>query len=401
MKIIHFMLLLAGILFFDLSQSARADVLDKWTTNQITTNSFGMHHVVYGNGVFVAVGEKGDGGGIYSSADGLNWTLRYSDNNAWGLTMAYSGGRFVGAGGWEYAFSTDGTNWTVLFLPQQSTSYPYSDMTYGNGRYVEVGNFNGTGTISTSTDGTNWTQRTAAAMGGPIVTVTYGTKFVAVGNNDGYEYTASSTAVTWTRSSIPGGSQVSYGNGLYFVPLNAKTNLISTDGINWSLKSTGLTNQLGTVIYGNGHFIAQCGYPSSVLYLATSIDGTNWFEYPQPLPNRWGFYTGGGPYYASLASDGTRLIAVGSTNNPTFFYGDGFIFDSGVLVATRMTNNPSRNVVLSGLVGRNYQIQSVDGLSAVNNWRTNTTLQLTSTPYLWTDSTATNSARFYRGVLLP
>jgi hypothetical protein len=59
-------------------------------------------------------------------------------------------------------------------------------------------------------------------------------------------------------------------------------------------------------------------------------------------------------------------------------------------------------VALSGLVGRNYQIQSADMLTAgANTWRTNATLQLTNTPIVWTDATATNSARFYRGVLLP
>ena len=67
-----------------------------------------------------------------------------------------------------------------------------------------------------------------------------------------------------------------------------------------------------------------------------------------------------------------------------------------------MTNNPTPKVALSGLVGRNYQIKSVDALTiGSSNWRTNATLQLTNTPYVWTDSTATNSARFYRGVLLP
>jgi hypothetical protein len=67
-----------------------------------------------------------------------------------------------------------------------------------------------------------------------------------------------------------------------------------------------------------------------------------------------------------------------------------------------MTNNPSPKIAISGLVGRNYQIQSADVLTAgSNNWRTNAALQLTNTPYVWADTTATNSVRFYRGVLLP
>jgi len=82
-----------------------------------------------------------------------------------------------------------------------------------------------------------------------------------------------------------------------------------------------------------------------------------------------------------------------------YYYGYALLSDP--LVSIRMTNNPPSKVVLSGLVGRNYQIQSADALGAGSNWRTNATMQLTNTPLVWTDSTATNSARFYRGVLLP
>jgi len=81
---------------------------------------------------------------------------------------------------------------------------------------------------------------------------------------------------------------------------------------------------------------------------------------------------------------------------------NSFTFTSDVLVGIRTTNTPASSLAISGLVGRNYQIQSADVLPAgSNNWRTNLTLQLTNTPYFWNDNTATNSARFYRGVLLP
>jgi hypothetical protein len=71
------------------------------------------------------------------------------------------------------------------------------------------------------------------------------------------------------------------------------------------------------------------------------------------------------------------------------------------LSGIRFTNNPSRRIALSGLVGRNYQIQSTDALGASSNWRTNATLQMTNAAIVWTDNTATNLSRFYRTVLLP
>jgi hypothetical protein len=73
-----------------------ADVLDNWTTNQISTNSFGMQHVVFGNGIYVASGESGDYGGFYTSVDGLRWKLQYTDLNGWGISLNYSSGRFAG-----------------------------------------------------------------------------------------------------------------------------------------------------------------------------------------------------------------------------------------------------------------------------------------------------------------
>jgi hypothetical protein len=101
----------------------------------------------------------------------------------------------------------------------------------------------------------------------------------------------------------------------------------------------------------------------------------------------------------SLATDGTRLAAAGATGSYPF---NRFIYTSGILAGVRMANEPSRQVALSGLVGRIYQIQSADTLSAdANNWRANASLQSTNAPFVWADPTAANSARFYRGAWLP
>ena len=378
--------------------SLQADVLDHWTTKQITTNSFGLHHVVYGNGRYVAVGEFLDAGGIYTSEDGLNWTLRFSDMNSWGLTLNFSSNHFAGVGGWGVVdVSSNGIDWVSAFLPSDFFDLyggGGNAITYAKGVYVTVGDTNGVGNILTSPDGATWTSRSSSpSPGGRISSVVYGAgKFVAVGNNDGFEYTSSTGIGIWSKSSIPGGSQISYANGLFIVPLNTRTNLLSTLGIDWTAISTGITNSFGSVIYSHGLFIsARAGV------LVTSTNGTNWISYPQSLPGDWA-------YDDSLATDGARLVAVKGvyTNNGLFMAYNSFVFTSDVLVSVRTTNAPSQEIVLSGLVGRNYQIQSADVLTAgSDNWCTNMTLQLTNTPYLWTDATATNAQRFYRAVLLP
>lgn len=266
--------------------------------------------------------------------------------------------------------------------------------------YVIVGSTNNVASILTSPDGVTWTYRKASTTPGSLInSVTYGaSKFVAVGNNDGLEYTSSTGTGTWAKSSLPGGNKISYANGLFFVPLNNKTNLLSVDGINWSQQSTGLTNMLGAVTYGNGIFMAQSGIARSGSYLATSTDGTNWFQYAKPLPNYCPI-PDTADFDVSVATDGTRLVTGSATGS---FYYNGYIYTSDPLVGIGLTNNPSRKIAISGLVGRNYQIQSADILTSGSiNWRTNATLQLTNTPYVWTDATATNSQRFYRAALLP
>jgi len=407
-------LLLAGIFFGGTIVSMHADILERWSTNQITTNGYKMDSITYGNGIYVATAEDygADPGKIYSSVDGTHWTQVYYNSGIWGLNLHYIDGCFVGAtGGYgQVAISPDGTNWNIpqpapngylddAISTKEEVNVPVSFVAVGGDYYSDT-----EGAIFYSFYGTNWTAGTISpSVGGGISSVAYGTPrtspppplnlfsiyFVAVGNNDGNTYT-SPDGISWTRRSIPGGSQVSFGNGLFIVPLNSQNNLVSTDGTNWTQYSTGLTNQLGWITYSHGVFMSQAGS-----YLATSSDGINWTQYSQPLPG----------VTSTLATDGKRIVTVGSIftggSGFSYFY-NGYVYLSDPLVGVRMTNSPASQVALSGLVGRNYQIQSANvPTSGSNYWRTNMAIQLTNTPYVWADSTATNSARFYRGVLLP
>lgn len=401
------LLLLGALVFQNTAVSVHADALDNWTTNQISTNTAAFHHVVYGNGIYVAVGQYSDYGTFYTSVDGLHWKLQYSEPNSWGVTLNYSAGHFASVAPRSSGFnaadvSSDGTNWTTKFIGDIDPNYSPSAITYGNGLYVMVGSTNNVASILTSPDGVTWTYRKASTTpGGPINSVTYSAnKFVAIGNNDGLEYTSSSGTGTWAKGRLLGGNKISYVNGLFFVPLNNKTNLLSVDGINWSQQATGLTNTLGVVTYGNGIYMAQSGISSSGSYLATSTDGTNWFQYVKMLPNYCPI-PDTADFDVSVATDGTRLVTGSSVVVNLILNYNGYIYTSDPLVGVRMTNNPTKKIVVSGLVGRNYQIQSTDTLGTGNSWCTNAALQLTNTPYVWTDSTATNSQRFYRTVLLP
>src|SRR4051794_40538633 len=70
-------LLLSSVLHLGNPVLCKADILERWTTNQVTTNGMGFSQLIYANGLFVAAGSYSDYGGIYTSADGFNWVSRY------------------------------------------------------------------------------------------------------------------------------------------------------------------------------------------------------------------------------------------------------------------------------------------------------------------------------------
>jgi hypothetical protein len=210
----HIKYLLIWVLLVSACSSARPDVLDNWTTNQISTNTADFHHIVYGNGIYVVVGQYSDYGAFYTSVDGLHWKLQYTEPNSWNVTLNYSAGHFAGVcmglGSGVVDVSSDGTNWTTtLFSGSGNPSFNLAAITYGNGLYAIIGSTNNIGIILTSPDGVTWTFRKAnASPVGHINYITYGAnKFVAIGNNDGYEYTSSAPGfgMTWTQRAIPGG----------------------------------------------------------------------------------------------------------------------------------------------------------------------------------------------------
>jgi hypothetical protein len=139
-----------------------------------------------------------------------------------------------------------GTTWTS----RTSQGYSLNGVAYGNGRFVAVGNG---GTILTSPDGVSWTQRTSGTIY-PLYGVAYGNgTFVAVGGYFDY-----------------------YGFSDYMS--SASTILTSTDGVNWTRRTSGTDNRLLGVTYGNGLFVAV-GKDGTIL---TSPDGVSWTQRTSP-----------------------------------------------------------------------------------------------------------------------
>jgi hypothetical protein len=339
---------------------------------------------------------------------------------------------------------------------------------FGNGLFVAVGD---SGTILTSSDGANWTLRASAAPNLRLTAVTYGSNsFVAVGatietTNHPVVWT-SPGGTTWTpRDSgsllLSGGnwlSGVTYGKGRFVavggIP-STNTVAVSSDGISWTLRDSGLSNTgltpLSGVAYGNGVFVAvgadvttsedglvwkprdSSGWyrlygvtygrdrfvgvgPYSLVY---STDGTNWML-GGPFT---GYYLNGVTYGdgnfvyvsgsgSSYSTDGTNWITqTGGGPGNAVAYGNNIfvaVNSGGTIYRTAenfrlsvQTAEPAQ-VTLTGLVPGNYRIEGRSSLSPASNWSALTTLTITNSPFTWTDWDSANlPTRFYRAVWLP
>ena len=140
-------------------------------------------------------------------------------------------------------------------------------VTYGNSIFVMVGQ---SGTILTSSDGTSWDNRTSGTSNG-LYGVTYGTStFVAVGHyetiltsSDGTTWTSRTSGRTnssglsyknssgWTYTDYLEG--ITYGNSIFVTVGRGEdgsgTILTSSDGITWTSRTSGTTNNLWFVTH--------------------------------------------------------------------------------------------------------------------------------------------------------
>lgn len=120
-----------------------------WTTRTVSNEAIILNDVMFGDGLFVAVGKSFDSSSrIWTSPDGITWTARSEtvgdSNNGW-QGSAYGDGvyaliGYLDIGGsvasMQLATSTNGIDWTARTSPE---SFVVQDMTYGGGRFVSVG----------------------------------------------------------------------------------------------------------------------------------------------------------------------------------------------------------------------------------------------------------------------
>jgi len=380
-----------------------ADPLDVWHTNA----TFSASGIAYGNGKFVAV----SGTSLQVSPDGVSWTQYISPPVLHYEGIAFGGGIFMAYG---YPVSTnssgpcyilqssDGLTWSKV----NETPSPIRGATYGNGRFVFVGDQ----IISTTLNPFQWSEfQLALSLGG----VTFGAgRFVAVSaDTSPSAYILSSTdTLIWrydySQTSGETLRTVAYGNGKFVATW--RTNY-SYGGFNYSdqgfLTSSNLaswnrvvltdytyqSSDASGIAFGGGYFIGAAPYgrisPYGIGKTYTSQNGLDW-------ANRVGadcanvFCFGVGTFVASgdppnrlLQSD----VFAPSTNPPPSYLS--------------IASYPG--VTIEGIEGKTYRIEYSTNLAPGSTWLALTNISLPSSTYLWVDaSSPTLGRRFYRAVLI-
>jgi hypothetical protein len=287
---------------------------------------------------FVAVGytfwDPGSvlSGAVFSSRDGIDWTRRDRGFHVLLEDVTYGGGKFVAISGLfstnaAAMVSTNGTEWTRANL---ALSGRLRRAAYGNGTHVIIGRNNQRNPpspIFTSTDAMDWTLQTSATNIGTFLNaITYAAgRFVAVGFSNTVARSLDGT--NWVSESLHGSDDlwsIAYGNGT-FVAVGEKSRfdavypdniLTSSDGENWTRRTIGPeAKNLRVIAYGNGRFVAV-GETNSF----SSADGLQWRSHSFPVADVSAEKLAFGNGYFVLAS---RVRQIGTFFNNVYSSPDG------------------------------------------------------------------------------
>ena len=277
--IIHILILSLLILF---PHILNADPLDNWIKRTSNTQNK-LVNITYDNNMFVVVGGAAT---ILTSLDGGNWDERGSkiDNPDFEFKdICYENSIFVAVGGTDNAqtcggsISTDGVNWEG----HPDNGLYQLGITYGNGVFVTTSGLSKG--ITTSTNGIDWIPRGSPDFDLQGI-IFVNEQFFAVGASgtiliipDLYD---DSTWIPRTTGSSEGLHSIAYGNGTFVAVGVNGTILTSKDnGDTWPLQDSKTTNTIKDVTYGNGTFVAV-GSGGTIL---SSTNGIEWVKRTSPV----------------------------------------------------------------------------------------------------------------------
>lgn len=291
----------------------------------------------------VASGLDGELGRLRYSNDGVTWgvgdmTLLVQSNYMEALT--YGDDHIVGVGIGNYTFeSENGIDWNTTNLGNTQYWYDIAFGEYHNQSpwqpyFVAVG-YNG-GVMYTTDFGQTWTNGTSGVTD-RLYGVAFGlttqnlSTFVTVGENGNILYSLTA-GNTWIQHSAGGTSNdlftVYYGNGRYIAAGESGTMLYSTNGAAWNAMTSNTTKDIYKVKYGiinNSPIWIAVGKEGRIL--TADALGNNWVEQVQHSLYHW----------TDVAIGDGKIVVVGYRND-----GSG-IQEGKVIYSTDGINwNPSQ-----------------------------------------------------------
>jgi hypothetical protein len=320
--------------------------LDRWTQRNPLPQNDVLLKVAYGDGQFIAVGDRG---AIVSSPDGTNWTSQPLPTEVNLTGVVRDGSRLVAVGGRSVLQSSDGAHWTAALnrgdVALQAVTFANSrfmvvggdtiltytdglgwrdalltptapralrDVAFGNGRWVAVGAASGgySEPLWTSANGINWTPVSGIVADFECVIFANG-QFLAVGD-DGAIFT-SPDGLAWTPRNSPFSSRLigaAYGNGRYVVVGTRGRILSSATGVAWTRETSGTPDRLESVTFGNGLFVAV-GENGTTL---SSVNGSTWFKRSRGATRDLDGMTIGNGLIAVAGKGGTLLTSSNGSN---------------------------------------------------------------------------------------
>jgi hypothetical protein len=313
-----------------------------WAAATIENRTSNLRYVVGADGEGLLLGT---GGEVYTATTATSYkrvAQGTSDNRN---SVIYAGGKFVAVGQAVDTFarsaalapiavSTNGVTWTRANANSGFTSL--NDVTYGQSRYVAVGDNSG---VFTSTDGVAWTQRTLGFTN-TLTCVTAGPSLFVAASSGAAIY-SSPDGTTWTQranSQNVAFRGATYANGRYIIVGDGGGMRTSTDGITWTTVTSGTTANLLNVSYFDNVGFLAAGATGTML---NSTDGLAWRVVE----------TGISDTINSIASTPIGLLAPAGTAGTMLMSLDGINWSIGTIPVDRAVRGVASNASTIVAVG--------------------------------------------------
>ena len=313
---------------------------------------------------------------VMTSPDGITWETMEPPSSYWLYSVASANNSFLAGGeGGVRLKSTNGKVWTVENPPASgSISAPsLNRLAYFNGQWASVGGILSPfpsasgGSFSASLDGVSWYDRSPQFPNSAptLLGLAWASgKYVTVGLN-GTVLTSTNSpfppgmtnfpriTMTWTKQLAATEEtlwDITFGNGKYVAVGGNGTLLISSNGTDWVMRSSGPTVTLSSIAKAGSKLVAVGGFfPGYQRYRSTIVlsenDGLMWRPVGPTLPL---------PLSSVIHANGMFVASGSGYVNVTTTNASGAVSSTQVLT----------NLVLKSPDGKDW----IDGSAEVDRW---------------------------------